>query len=151
MSVLGTEPLPSGRASSTLNCSAISPAPKVLNFRLCLCRFSSLKSSTLLTPMSHHSKLNRQHTHPPPQTPPLLLVHKGTAVLSSSSSHRCSARSISEGTGIELSSDPGFVPGLGSTKKHSCKCLVRDAGQSTDRFQTEWEGPGWRGWGTAAG
>lgn len=34
--------------------------------------------------------------------------------------------------------DPGFVP-----EKHNCKCLVRDAGQSTDRFHTEWEGPWW--------
>lgn len=52
--------------------------------------------------------------------------------------------------GIELSVGPSFEPGVGSTKKHSCKCLVRAADQSTDHFHGEWEGPRWGGWSTPA-
>lgn len=58
---------------------------------------------------------------------------------------------MSWGNCIELSVGPSFVPGIGSTKKHSCKCLVRAADQSTNHFHGEWEGPWWGGWGTPAG
>lgn len=64
---------------------------------------------------------------------------------------RQSPVAVSWGNCIELSIGPSFVPGIGSTKKHSCKCLVRAADQSTNHFHGEWEGPRWGGWGTPAG
>lgn len=86
------------------------------------------------------------------QTPPQLLAGEGTAasllgLLGSSSDRHCqSSAAVSQGNSAELLAGPGLVPGWGSTKKHSCKCLVRDAAQSTEHFHTEWEGPGWSGW-----
>lgn len=65
--------------------------------------------------------------------------------------HRQSPVAVSWENCIELSVGQSFVPGIGSTKKHSCKCLVRAADQSTDHFHGEWEGLLWGGWGTPAG